>query len=79
MTYRQDSKTVLYRTKMKPGAKKNFAIFPVLDWIATLTAHIPNKGEQLVRYYGYYSNVSLIPLPVPNARERCHHQLHQPT
>jgi len=20
--------------------------------------HIPNKGEQLVRYYGYYSNVS---------------------
>ena len=58
MTYRQDSKTVLYRTKMKPGAKKNFAIFPVLDWIATLTAHIPNKGEQLVRYYGYYSNVS---------------------
>ena len=43
---------------MKPGAKKNFTIFPVLDWIATLTAHIPNKGEQLVRYYGYYSNVS---------------------
>ena len=23
-----------------------------------LTTHIPNKGEQLVRYYGYYSNVS---------------------
>ena len=38
--------------------KKNFAVFPVLDWIATLTTHIPNKGEQLVRYYGYYSNVS---------------------
>ena len=33
-------------------------MFPVLDWIATLTAHIPNKGEQLVRYYGYYSNIS---------------------
>jgi len=29
-----------------------------LDWIATLTTHIPNKGEQLIRYYGYYSNVS---------------------
>ena len=38
--------------------KKNFAIFPVLDWIATLTTHIPNGGEQPVRYYGYYSNVS---------------------
>jgi hypothetical protein len=23
-----------------------------------LTTHIPNKGEQLIRYYGYYSNVS---------------------
>jgi hypothetical protein len=43
---------------MNPVSKKNFAIFPVLDWIATLTAHIPNKGEQLVRYYGHYSNVS---------------------
>jgi hypothetical protein len=58
MIYPGESKTVLYRTKMKPGIKKNFAVFPVLDWIATLTAHIPNKGEQLVRYYGYYSNVS---------------------
>jgi hypothetical protein len=29
-----------------------------MDWIAEITAHIPNKGEQLVRYYGAYSNVS---------------------
>ena len=43
---------------MNPVLKKNFAVFPVLDWIATLTTHIPNKGEQLIRYYGYYSNVS---------------------
>ena len=43
---------------MNPVLKKNFAIFPVLDWIATLTTHIPDKGEQLIRYYGYYSNVS---------------------
>lgn len=58
MTYREETKTVLYRSKIKPSTKKNFAIFPVLHWIATLTAHIPNKGEQLVRHYGYYSNVS---------------------
>ena len=56
--HNKDTKTVLYRSKMNPVSKKNFAVFPVLDWIATLTAHIPNKGEQLVRYYGYYSNVS---------------------
>jgi putative transposase len=28
------------------------------DWLAALTAHIPNAGEHLVRYYGWYSNVS---------------------
>jgi hypothetical protein len=43
---------------MNPVLKKNFAVFPVLDWIATLAAHIPDKGEQLLRYHGYYSNVS---------------------
>ncbi len=36
MTYNKESKTVLYRSKMNPVSKKNFAIFPVLDWIATL-------------------------------------------
>jgi len=43
---------------MNPVLKKNFAVFPVLDWIATLAGHIPDKGEQLLRYYGYYINVS---------------------
>ena len=38
--------------------KRNFALFPVLDWIAEITTHIPNKGEQLIRYYGAYSNAS---------------------
>ena len=30
--------------------------FTALDWLARLVTHIPNCGEQLVRYYGYYSN-----------------------
>jgi hypothetical protein len=29
-----------------------------VDFMAKLVTHIPNKGEQLVRYYGYYSNKS---------------------
>lgn len=58
MIWRQGTKTVVYRSKMNPVTRRNFAVFPVLDWIAALTAHIPNKGEQLVRYYGYCSNVS---------------------
>ena len=32
--------------------------FDALDWLAFLTTHIPNRGEQMVRYYGYYSNKS---------------------
>ncbi len=31
MTYQQDSQTVLYRSKMNPNLKRNFALFPVLD------------------------------------------------
>ncbi len=58
MTYRENTQTVLYRSKMNPNLQRNFTLFPVLDGIAEITAHIPNKREQLVRYYGCYSNVS---------------------
>ncbi len=30
--------------------------FDYLEWIARLTSHIPEKGTQLVHYYGAYSN-----------------------
>ncbi len=32
-------------------------MFSALDWLAVLTAHIPNAGEHLVRY-GWCSNAS---------------------
>ena len=38
--------------------KRNFEVFSAYDWFAALTAHIPNAGEHLVRYDGWYSNVS---------------------
>ena len=31
---------------------------PKGNWLAALRAHIPNAGEHLVRYYGWYSNVN---------------------
>jgi len=49
---------LIYRSKTHPVLKRNFEVFPVLDWLAALTAHIPNPGEHVVRYYGWYSNVS---------------------
>ena len=37
---------------------KTSKTFEALTWLAQLTTHIPNKGEQMVRYYGFYSNKS---------------------
>ena len=30
----------------------------VLDWIHAITTQIPDRGQHLVRYYGWYSNRS---------------------
>ena len=34
----------------------NFAALSPTDFIAAVALHIPDKGFQLVRYYGWYSN-----------------------
>jgi hypothetical protein len=54
MTYIPEESKVLYRSK--DGKKEN--MFDALEWLAAMCSHVPNKGEQMVRYYGYYSNVS---------------------
>jgi len=38
------------------GVSRNFQVFAVLDFLAELTQHIPDKGEHLVSYYGWYSH-----------------------
>jgi hypothetical protein len=38
------------------GGKRNFTVYPACDFIAAFTQHIPEKGSQMVRYYGWYSN-----------------------
>ncbi len=45
---------ILYKSKDGKATKT----FNALDWLAQLTTHIPNRGEQMVRYYGFYSNKS---------------------
>ena len=45
---------VIYQSKDAKTTKT----FDALDWLAQLVPHIPNKGEQMVRYYGFYSNKS---------------------
>ncbi len=47
-----DVNKIIYRGK-NSGITQ---VFDALDWLARLVTHIPNKGEQFVRYYGFYSN-----------------------
>jgi hypothetical protein len=37
---------------------KQEKLLDAVEGLAALCSHVPNKGEQMVRYYGYYSNVS---------------------
>jgi ribosomal protein S27E len=54
MTYLYHEATVVYAAKDGKVQK----VFPAMEWLAAMCSHIPNRGEQMVRYYGYYSNVS---------------------
>ncbi len=54
MTYFPEDSKVVYRSKDGKEEK----IFDAIEWLAAMCSHVPNKGEQMVRYYGYYSNVS---------------------
>jgi hypothetical protein len=70
MTYitAQDSSDGLAKVIYQSKDAKTTKTFDALDWPRQRTAgckhspqlvsHIPNKGEQMVRYYGFYSNKS---------------------
>ena len=54
MTYIAEESRVIYQAK----DGKNEKGFDALEWLAAMCSHVPNKGEQMVRYYGHYSNVA---------------------
>jgi len=54
MSYVPEEAKVIYQSKDGKEEK----VFDALEWRASMCSHVPNKGEQMVRYYGYYSNVS---------------------
>jgi len=60
MIYIPASKCSDARAKVLYTAKdgKTTQSFDALDWLARLVIHIPNRGEQMLRYYGYYSKKS---------------------
>ena len=52
MTYHRETGQVGYRSKDGTETK----LFDALEWLAAMCSHVPGKGEQMVRYYGHYSN-----------------------
>ncbi len=58
MLVRDNSKVIYHSSRLNPSLGRNFEVFDPLEWIAALTVHIPDKGEHMLRYYGYYSNKS---------------------
>jgi hypothetical protein len=54
MQYLADEGTVLYSAK--DGKERK--LFDAPEWLAVMCSHVPNRGEQMARYYGWYSNVS---------------------
>jgi len=56
MHYDADTGTVIYRSKMHLGLKRNFQVMPGAEWLELLLRHAPERYEHLVRYVGWYSN-----------------------
>jgi len=53
MNYVREESRVIYKSKDGTNTRQ----FDAVDFLASLCSHIPNMGEQMVRYLGYYSNV----------------------
>ncbi|MEI6608272.1 MAG: transposase [Deltaproteobacteria bacterium] len=54
MQYLEQEGTVVYTGKDRTTNK----VFSAMEWLAAMCSHIPNRGEQMVRYYGFYSKVA---------------------
>ena len=56
MTLESPGDIVIYRSRLNAKINRNFEVFSATDFLAAITQHIPDKGAQMVRYYGWYSN-----------------------
>ena len=46
---------VLYRSRLNAKINRNFEVCTASGFLAAIDQHIPDKGAQMVRYYGWYS------------------------
>jgi Putative transposase len=56
MTLESPGEIVIYPSRLNAKISRNFEVFTPTDFLAAITLHILDKGAQMVRYYGWYSN-----------------------
>jgi hypothetical protein len=69
LRYRPETGQVIYdgRQRGPCGDASPARIFPALDFLAALCAHIPDTGQQLIRYDGAFSNARRVRAPAPGS------------
>jgi len=69
LRYRPETGQVIYygrqRGRCSDAEASAARIFPALDFLAGLCAHVPDSGHQLVRYYGAFSNARRVSARTP--------------
>ncbi len=53
MQYLDQEAKVVYTSKDSKTTK----VFPALEWLAAMCSYIPNRGEQMVRCYGFRNTI----------------------
>ena len=56
LAYQSDDATVTYHSDKPTGPTAGSETVDVLEFLARVVSHIPNKGQVLQRYYGWYAS-----------------------
>ena len=56
LEYWSDNATLTYHSDKPTGPTASSETVDVLEFLARVVSHIPNKGQVLQRYYGWYAN-----------------------
>ncbi len=56
MEYQSDNATVTYHSDKPTGPTAGSETLDVLEFVARVASHIPNRGQVLQRYYGWYAS-----------------------
>jgi hypothetical protein len=78
LRYRPETGQVIYygrqRRRCGNAQASPACIFPALDFLAALCTHVPDPGQQLIRYYGAFSNARRVSAPAQPAEVQLPHQ-----